>query len=603
MGKYTELYEQIQIDKQDQTYLKNMIRFYMAEKPLSYHEFYASLLNSNHHIQDRRNQQEKQKLYEDIFQKWRRSICSLNKKAIKSPIDLVYKKEELVTLYQALKKITTYEEMEQDPVVSQFFFQEILGIQTSKWCHLESRKINCQKGLIAPINHRLYLNCQNSDIDFIIRRLLEKFEEKTLTYNLKFDTSEIARDDKIIIYTDTFHLLDYIIVLKEFEREYPEIMKRTSNPPILVGKIDQWIGYGDEPEYEAESYNDLRTRLFYDTITNQTLNRILNDKEALRDMAYYFIEVKKIVPITSSDKLTTYRILIPKLIAEIKQYLSSSTYQSEAFNEILKTLPHFIQNYLDHNIYYFDDLMEQLQLKLKQYHISSQKLCFNSDTWDKFQLFEQKDATSNIELIESLNLTITPNYFVTDEGRYQSIQNILYLNMIRFMQPDGTFLGSDGIREQGRLFLEYIAETYFTKKKILYSEIYRKEIRGNTGKVYLLKTGYMTPWEYTEFLGDILLSKQITFKKETKSVRDCMNELERYLPESGIIYTKYNRRMNLLDFLIESFQQQNFEQYQDAIEWFYEQTANNPGVFSMNKEDKKEEKELLSKIKIETLVF
>lgn len=603
MGKYTELYEQIQINQLDQNYLKNMIRFYMAEKPLSYHDFYASLLNPNHHIQDRRNQQEKQKLYEDIFQKWRRSICSLNKKTIKSPIDLVYKKEELTMLYQAFKKITTYEEMEENSAVSQFFFREILGIQTSKWCHLESRKINCQKGLIAPVNHRLYLNCQNSDIDFIIRRLLEKFEEKSLPYNLKFDTSEIARDDKIIIYTDTFHLLDYVEILKEFEREYPEIMKRTSNPPILVGKIDQWIGYGDEPEYEAESYNDLRTRLFYDTVTDQTLKRILNDKETLRDMAYDFIEVKRIVSITNGDKIGTYRTLISKITGEIKNYLSAHTYQSELLDEILKTLPRFIQNYLDHNMYYFDDVMEQLQKQLNQYHISSQKLCFNSDTWDKFQLFEQKDAMSNIELIQSLNLTMTPNYFVTDDGHYQSIQNILYLNIIRFMQPDGTFLRSDGIREQARLFLEYIAETYFTKKKILYSEIYRREIRGNTGKVYLSKIGYITPWEFTEFLGDILLSKYLTFQKEKKSVRDCMNELENYLPESGIIYTKYNRQMNLLDFLIESFQQENFEQYHDIIEWFYEQTANNPGVFSMTKEEKKEEKESFSKLKIETLVF
>lgn len=603
MGKYIELYEQIKIDKLDQTYLKNMIRFYVSEIPLSYHDFYASLLNVNHHTQDHRNLKEKQKLYEEIFQTWRNSICSLDKKTIQFPIDFVYKKEELTMLYQSLKKIITYQEMEKDTFVSQFFFREILGIETSKWCHLESRKINCQQGLIVPIHHRLYLNCQNSDIDFIIRRLLEKFKEKSLSYNLKFDTSEVARDDKIIIYTDTFHLLDYIEILKEFEREYPEIMKRTPNPPILVGKIDQWIGYGDEPEYEAESYNDLRTRLFYDTITDQTLTRIINDKEVLRDIAYYFIEVKKIVPITNGNKLDTYRILISKMVEEIKKYLSTHIYQSEALKEILKILPRFIQTYLEHNIYYFDDLMEQLQHQLNQYHISQQKLCFNSDTWDKFQLFEQKDATSNIEVIQNLNLTISPNYFITDDGYYQSIQNILYLNMIRFMQPDGTFLRSNGIREQARLFLEYIADTYFTKKKILYSDIYRKEIRGNTGKVYLSKTGYITPWEFTEFLGDILLSKILIFQKEKKSVRDCMNELERYLPESGIIYTKYNRQMNLLDFLIESFQQDNFEQYQDVIEWFYEQTANNPGVFSMIKEEKKEEKDSFSKLKIETLVF
>ena len=77
MGRYMELYEQIQIDKLDQTYLSNMIHFYMSEKPLSYHDFYASLLNPNHHVQDRRNEEEKKKLYEDIFQEGYAKILDL----------------------------------------------------------------------------------------------------------------------------------------------------------------------------------------------------------------------------------------------------------------------------------------------------------------------------------------------------------------------------------------------------------------------------------------------------------------------------------------------------------------------------------------------
>ena len=106
MGKYTELYETIKIEQLDSDYLRKMIDFYVLEKPLSYHDFYASLLNPDHHSQDQRNQEEQKKLYEDIFQKWRKSISSLSKKTLKFPIDLTYKKEELVTLYQALKDIS-----------------------------------------------------------------------------------------------------------------------------------------------------------------------------------------------------------------------------------------------------------------------------------------------------------------------------------------------------------------------------------------------------------------------------------------------------------------------------------------------------------------
>ena len=82
-----------------------------------------------------------------------------------------------------------------------------------------------------------------------------------------------------------------------------------------------------------------------------------------------------------------------------------------------------------------------------------------------------------------------------------------------------------------------------------------------------------------------------------------MNELEEYLPESGIIYTKYHLRINLLDFLIESFKQEDFREYKDIIDWFFEHTGNNPGFFSLIQEEKTEENELFTKLKLDTLVF
>ena len=123
--------------------------------------------------------------------------------------------------------------------------------------------------------------------------------------------------------------------------------------------------------------------------------------------------------------------------------------------------------------------------------------------------------------------------------------------------------------------------------------------------LYLQDLGQMTPWEFTEFLGNTLLSKTIMFQNHIKkSVRECMNELRTYLPESGIIYTKYNRRMKLLEFLKESFEnEQCFLEYQDIVEWFYYQTSNHPGVFSTSLEERKDDHELFSKIKIETIIF
>ena len=77
MEKYIALYQQIKAPKLDRNYVEHMIRFYIQEHPLTYHDFYASLLNETHHEQDHKNQKEEQRLYQEIFQKWRQSILNL----------------------------------------------------------------------------------------------------------------------------------------------------------------------------------------------------------------------------------------------------------------------------------------------------------------------------------------------------------------------------------------------------------------------------------------------------------------------------------------------------------------------------------------------
>ena len=185
MEKYIALYQQIKAPKLDRNYVEHMIRFYIQEHPLTYHDFYASLLNETHHEQDHKNQKEEQRLYQEIFQKWRQSILNLTEEERKEPIDLIYRPDDLHFLYEQLKKISTYRELSNNPELSTYFYREILGIETSVWCHLESKKISITPFFSSMVTHRIYLNCFNSDLHFMIRRLLELFEKKNLEYNIQ----------------------------------------------------------------------------------------------------------------------------------------------------------------------------------------------------------------------------------------------------------------------------------------------------------------------------------------------------------------------------------------------------------------------------------
>ena len=139
---------------------------------------------------------------------------------------------------------------------------------------------------------------------------------------------------------------------------------------------------------------------------------------------------------------------------------------------------------------------------------------------------------------------------------------------------------------------------------IIYSDIFRKEMSGNTGKILLSSGEIVTPWEFTEFLGDQLLEKELLFQNSVlKTVRECMQELESYLPESGVVYTKYLRYMKLLDFFVESFtNQSDYSDYTDIVEWFYYQTGNHPGIFSFD-DSKEVEYEILPTVHIESFVY
>lgn len=162
------------------------------------------------------------------------------------------------------------------------FDEEINGWELQDgWEHIKSQYISGRTENRISVKHRLYVGCQNQDMWKLAQLFKSKCEEQQIPFYFKLGSSS-ERDDKMVIYADTDNLGNYISALQEIAQDYPEIMQRCGEPPALTGKIDGWIGIGDEPPKKEngknQSYNSLRADIFEDAIEETILNELRDFK-------------------------------------------------------------------------------------------------------------------------------------------------------------------------------------------------------------------------------------------------------------------------------------------------------------------------------------
>lgn len=96
--------------------------------------------------------------------------------------------------------------------------------------------------------YSIYINPKIEDMDKFTNRILEKCEEKNLPYNINL--SYVKNEHKRVkIKASLENLPNYIELLDEIGKEYPEIKEKSATPPILAGSIDNWIGYSINLDY------------------------------------------------------------------------------------------------------------------------------------------------------------------------------------------------------------------------------------------------------------------------------------------------------------------------------------------------------------------
>lgn len=293
-----ELYSSVRNPLEDDDVIKKLISAY-GNSPFVFGGLYGNITNleeekSNFIV----NKKDADVFYSMMFNKWKNSIVSMTK----DEFDELYRRGSFGLDFKKMRKylksipdVSTMEEADEifsgskvDAELKEALDKykwSSLG-EYSGWVHVCSRYLTAKKDEYPNVEHRLYLNIERSDLYKFITLFSQKCDEHHLSYYYKFD--EFAgRDDTIVVYSSTENLLNYIEILEEIKKDNPDLVSRMKKPPILTGRIDDFIGYGSEPlktsDGKLQSFNGVRSKIIEDVLSKLFRKYVGDNYDSIRN--------------------------------------------------------------------------------------------------------------------------------------------------------------------------------------------------------------------------------------------------------------------------------------------------------------------------------
>lgn len=286
MVKLADIYSSVESPLDNQEILQQIVSAYAKSNRTNIFgrsDLYSSLVKMNQTKDSSQiNVDDKEAFMVEAYNQWIENMLNLDDAHIqyleKSRGMDARQMQQYLRSFGKVSSMNDIKRLKSNPL----FDEEINGWELNDgWEHIKSQYISGRTESRISIKHRLYIGCQNQDMWKLAKLFKNKCEEQQIPFYFKFAQSR-DRDDKIVIYADTDNLRNYISILQEISQEYPEIIQRCGEPPALTGKIDGWIGIGDEPPKkengENQSYNTLRADIFENSIEEVLLNDITEFK-------------------------------------------------------------------------------------------------------------------------------------------------------------------------------------------------------------------------------------------------------------------------------------------------------------------------------------
>lgn len=447
MSDLLEIYENVKSPLDDKENIKKLYAAYYLNKS----NYSNSITNTNSIKDDSQiNKDDREIFFVNLFNNWKHNISSLtNEKIEKLKLSNYEKYDELKLFLQSTPDFNDFNDIN---MCKQYL--EKMGIkeyswdfkkEIGSWNNIKSIDMSAKQEQNIDIKHKLYINSQKKDLYLILNKLVNKCNEEKIPFNLKFE--EIGqRDDNISIYSSTEDLNKYIEVLELIGNENSNVIKDCGKPPILTGKINKWIGIGDEPKQKSESFNSIRADIIEEAMlqTNLKLTSDLISKKIIqngRQVSFKDIFIEKNVNIIIDNlnnlkKTNTHEAFLISLENKgIKEeYLTSQKFRvylaSQFKSNISKGLEGMQDNGKRNEIFFSittngekciniskshmenvlkemspilvknePDLLNILKNNIleeaKNQNVDNEKFCFNNDTKEFFEELRNQELANN----------------------------------------------------------------------------------------------------------------------------------------------------------------------------------------------------------------
>ncbi len=164
-------------------------------------------------------------------------------------------------------------EIEKNDKLNEAFKKYGFNIIQNGWDYISSSAVLENKPIDAI--HRLYINMDDIKKYQLMFKIIDGFIKEKVPVEFKY--SSAGRDDTMVMWTDNDNLIKTIEILRKIKKENKDLFEDgIFQPPLLSGKIDNWIGYGSEPnillENKKTSFNRLRSIIIKNAISNVYTN-------------------------------------------------------------------------------------------------------------------------------------------------------------------------------------------------------------------------------------------------------------------------------------------------------------------------------------------
>lgn len=297
METLMDLYKSVESPLDDIDIIKRCIELYF-ETQKSGRSFYRELLEINS------NEKENSGMYrgydEEVLDNWRmgtfkKNIVNMTPEKYASLFgskDGYYSEEfqllrdflmqtDEIDLSKIGESTKIRKKIEENSKLNNAFQKYGFDIFQSGWDYISSSEVLETKPV--ETTHRLYINMDGVAKYKLIESIIVEFGTEKIPFHFKYN--DASRDDTIVMWTDDENLVKTIELLKRIREKNKDLLEYgIFQPPILSGKIDNWIGYGSEPtmllEGERTSFNKIRAKIVEKAITNVCAN-------------YSFLDLKK----------------------------------------------------------------------------------------------------------------------------------------------------------------------------------------------------------------------------------------------------------------------------------------------------------------------